>query len=53
MVASTAQQEVKTQEATSVQAGRTMQELTTMLGMSSARSLSWYEDHSANRLERH
>lgn len=35
------------------EAGITMQELTTLLGMSSARSLSRYEDHSANRLARH
>lgn len=35
------------------EAGRTMQELTTLRVMSSARSLSQYEDHSANRLARH
>lgn len=47
IVAITAQQEVKIQEATSVQ------EVATMLDVSLARSMSRHEDHSTNRLVRH
>ena len=53
VVASIAQQEVEIQEATSVQESENYTGADNALGLSSAGSLSRYEDRSANRLVRH